>query len=142
VTHVASDATAVIRRRQRRTAVRKGWLILAIVPVFLALGVPRWLAGDDHPAGSPTAASFANLCRQHGGTPATTPGAGTAAAPQQFCTVRYGGRVYRMDAITPNGFDADTARFQRAGCEQEQSAAARPQTFVYHPTTGVCEHRS
>jgi hypothetical protein len=47
-----------------------------------------------------------------------------------------------MDAITPHGFDADTAQFQRAGCEQAQHTAARGETFVYHPTTGVCEHRS
>jgi hypothetical protein len=139
---VAGDGTAAIRRRQRKGTVRKGWWILALVPVFLTFGVPRWFAGDAPPAATPTAASFTKLCREHGGTPATTPGTGTAAAAQRFCTVQYGGRVYRMDAITPNGFDADTARFQRAGCEQEQRAAARRRTFVYHPTTGVCEHRS
>jgi hypothetical protein len=51
-----------------------------------------------------------------------------------------------MDAITPNGFDEDTARFQRQGCdearrEQKASTGGRRQIFVYHPTTGVCEHR-
>jgi hypothetical protein len=117
-------------------------LILALVPVFLTFGVPRWFAGDAPPVAPPTAASFTKLCREHGGTPATTPGTGASAAPQRFCTVQYGGRVYRMDAITPNGFDADTARFQRAGCEQEQRTAGRRLSFVYHPTTGVCEHRS
>jgi hypothetical protein len=117
-------------------------LVLALVPVFLALGVPRWLAHDARPAGARTAAGFTQLCRQHGGTPVTAPATGTTAAAEPFCTVRYGGRVYRMDAITSSGFDADTARFQRAGCEEEQRAAGRRQTFVYHPATGVCEHRS
>jgi hypothetical protein len=60
------------------------------------------------------------------------------------CTVRYGDNVYRMDAVTPSGFDQDTAGFQRQGCEEAQreaKAAGRGRTFVYHPDTGVCEHR-
>jgi hypothetical protein len=142
LTHVASDGSAAIGPRPRKRSVRKAWLVLALVPVFLTFGVPRFLAHDARPTGARSAGTFASLCRQHGGTPASTPGAGAGAAAQRFCTVRYGGRVYRMDAITPNGFDADTARFQRVGCEHEQSTAGRPKTFVYHPTTGVCEHRS
>jgi hypothetical protein len=139
---VAAEATPT-RGRQRHGGFRKAWLVLALVPVFITFGVPRWLAGDDQPASTtPTAASFTKLCREHGGTPATAPATGTAAAPQPFCTVKYGGRVYRMDAITPHGFDTDTARFQRAGCEQERHTAGRGETFVYHPTTGVCERRS
>jgi hypothetical protein len=72
-----------------------------------------------------------------------------AAAPERVCTVRYGSQVYVMDAITPKGFDDDTARFQRQGCSlarHEQAAAgargATRASFVYHPDTGVCEHRS
>jgi hypothetical protein len=139
---VAGDGTAVIERRQRRGGIRKAWLVLALIPVFLTFGVPRWFAGDAGPASAPTAAGFASLCREHGGTPVTARATGTTAAAESFCTVRYGGRVYRMDAITAHGFDADTAHFQRAGCEQEQRTAGRGEAFVYHPTTGVCEHRS
>jgi hypothetical protein len=146
VTDVAADAAASPRAAGAEPAdggrSRKPYLLLGLVVVFLTLGVPRFLGGDPAPVNSHTAANFTTLCRDHGGTPTATPGTGPAAAPQRFCTVRYGGRVYRMDAITPNGFDADTARFQRTGCEDEQRAAGHPHAFVYHPTTGVCEHRS
>jgi hypothetical protein len=137
----------VTRRSPRNIGARKGWLILVLVGVFLTLGVPRWLAGDVSPVGSNGDASFAKLCREHEGTPATTPGSGTEPQAQR-CTVRYGRNVYVMDAITPRGFDSDTAHFQRDGCEEaqrEQRASTDPgeprRTFVYHPTTGVCEHR-
>jgi hypothetical protein len=129
----------------RLGGVRKAALVLLFVGVFLTVGVPRWLAQDAAPAGTDADASFATLCRDHGGTPRTAPGSSPSA--QAFCTVRYGGRVYRMDAITPDGFDADTASFQRQGCEEADRQAkaatadrARP-SFVYHPQTGVCERR-
>ncbi len=133
--------------RRTASAVRRGGLLLAVVVVFLTFGLPRWLAGDVAPVTS-DAADLAKLCRAHGGTPTTTPGVGTTGVAQRFCTVRYGRHVYRMDAITSDGFDHDTARYQRRGCEEarrEQAALTgpgqRPRTFVYHPTTGVCEHR-
>jgi hypothetical protein len=121
---------------------RRGWLLIVLVVVFLTFGVPRWLLnGDAAPAGSHAGASFAQLCREHGGTPATDGG-------DQRCTVRYGRHVYLMDAITPAGFDEDTARYQRQGCElasrEEGSLTApgqRRRAFVYHPLTGVCERR-
>jgi hypothetical protein len=53
-----------------------------------------------------------------------------------------------MDAITPDGFDRDTARLQRQGCrdaDREQQAPAAPghrPRFIYHPITGVCEHQA
>lgn len=134
-------------RRERRIAVgRRGWLVLVLVAGFLTVGVPRWLAGDEAPVGSNADANFSKVCRDHGGTPATTSGSG-ANTKEQRCTVRYGRHVYLMDAITPRGFDADTARFQRQGCEEarrQQKAATAPgqrRSFVYHPTTGVCERR-
>jgi hypothetical protein len=143
VTRIVSEGSAphgASRGRAQRTAVaRRWWLVLIFVGVFLTLGVPRWLQGGDAaPAGSHTAGSFGNLCRAHGGTPH----GGTATNRQTVCTVRYGARVYRMDAITPHGFDADTAHYQRQGCEQAQRAQtgrSRP-SFIYHPATGVCEH--
>jgi hypothetical protein len=47
-----------------------------------------------------------------------------------------------MDAITPHGFDEDTARYQRLGCEEARGEQRRSRhAFVYHPTTGVCERR-
>jgi hypothetical protein len=148
VTGVASDAAASStaahagRADGGRNRARKVYLLGALVVLFLTLGVPRFLGSDPAPVDSHTAANLSKLCRDHGGTPVTAPVTGTTAAAETFCTVRYGGRVYRMDAITSNGFDADTARFQRAGCEEEQRGAGPRQTFVYHPTTGVCEHRS
>ena len=63
---------------------------------------------------------------------------------QGGCTVRYGRQAYLMDAITRDGFDEDTARYQRQGCEEAQrtlTARGRRQAFIYHPVTGVCEHR-
>jgi hypothetical protein len=129
--------------------VRKGGLVLLLAVVFLPFGVPRWLDGDAPPAGSRADASFSKLCRDHGGTLSTAPASTTKSRAQRFCTVRYGRRVYRMDAITPDGFDEDTARFQRQGCEEarrQQKASTAPghrrQSFVYHPTTGVCETRA
>jgi hypothetical protein len=137
VSSVASGR-AVPERRQVSMPVRKAALVVAFIAVFLTVGVPRWLAHDAAPTGAHTAADFASLCRAHGGTPQGSTGA------EPFCTVRYGGTVYRMDAITPNGFDRDTAAFQRQGCEQAASegrALHGGRTFVYHSDTGVCEHR-
>jgi hypothetical protein len=139
------DRTTASRRP--RLDARKAVLVLLFVGVFLTLGVPRWLAGDHGPPSSNGDAAFAKLCRDHGGTPKTTPASATSAA-QPVCTVRYGQSVYRMDAVTPNGFDQDTAAFQRQGCEEasreeraSSAAGDRRRTFVYHPDTGVCEHR-
>lgn len=125
----------------------KAGLVVALVAVFLTLGLPRFLVDDSGPVGSSGDATFDKVCRDHGGTPAARRGAGTST-DQQRCTVRYGASVYLMDAITPDGFDEDTARFQRQGCEearrQERASSApghRRRAFVYHPDTGVCEHR-
>jgi hypothetical protein len=129
-------------------AARKVALLAVFAAVFLTFGVPRWFAGDAGRVDTRTAANFAKLCHSRGGTVTGPPASGTAASPQEYCTIRYGGEVYRMDAITPAGFDKDTADFQRQGCveadrEAEATAAgAKPdRTFVYHPATGVCEHR-
>jgi hypothetical protein len=141
---VAGDVTALAGRRERGLrglGHRKLLLVAAFVAVFLTVGVPRFLAGDHGPANAPSQAGFTKLCRAHGGTPHTTPGSGPTTLAQRFCTVQYGGTTYRMDAITPSGFDQDTASFQRQGCEQAQGAASRRGAFVYHPETGVCEHR-
>jgi len=105
--------------------VHKGVLLLGLVAVFLTFGVPRWLARD-----VAAHSDVSRLCREHGGTP----------RKGQVCVVRYGARVYRMDAITPDGFDVDTARYQRRGCEEARREHPR-QAFIYHPTTGVCERR-
>jgi hypothetical protein len=137
-----------VSRRQRLTnAAPKIGLALVLVGVFTTFGVPRWLAGDVAPVDQNADANFSKVCRDHGGTPATTPDSGTSTEDQR-CTVRYGRRVYLMDAITPEGFDEDTARFQRQGCEEarrQQRASTAPghrrESFVYHPTTGVCERR-
>ena len=94
-----------------------------LVVVFLTLGLPRWVAGDAGRVVPNADAQFTKVCREHGGTPHAA----------QRCAVRYGGRVYLMDAIRPDGFDQDTARYQRMGCAQRG--------FSYHPATGVCEHR-
>jgi hypothetical protein len=134
---------------RRGSAARNACLMLGLVAVFLTFGVPRRLAGDVGPVASPADVSFARLCRDHGGTPTTARASTAGAGRQGFCTVRYGRRVYRMDAITPDGFDADTARYQRLGCEEarrgQQASRApgqRRRSFVYHPRTGVCERRS
>ena len=103
--------------------------MLALVAVFLTFGLPRFLNRDSSPAGP----GFAKVCRDHGGTP--------AAGDQHRCTVRYGSHVYLMDAVGPTGFDADTARFQRQGCQDAARRNPR-ETFVYHADTGVCEHRT
>jgi hypothetical protein len=119
-------------------------MVLVVVAFFLTFGVPRWFSGDAARVTPRT--DLAQLCRDHGGTPAA-PARRAGTSAQGSCTVRYGRRVYRMDAVTPAGFDADTARFQRQGCEEagrEQRAqsarAERRRSFVYHPLTGVCEH--
>ena len=120
------------------SAARSGCLVLGLVAVFLTVGVPRRLAGDAGPARPHAGVGLWKLCRDHGGTPTTAPGSGD----RRVCAVRYGRQVYVMDAITPDGFDEDTARYQRRGCEEagREQRAPRP-SFVYHPTTGVCERR-
>ena len=111
---------------------RRLLLIALALAVFLTVGVPRFLAGDVAPTASQARASFAELCRRHGGTP--------AGGAQEVCTVRYGRNVYLMDAITDRGFDHDTASFQRQGCALARQRD-HTRTFVYHASTGVCEHR-
>jgi hypothetical protein len=140
---------AVSRRKRLGRDARRVIVVLVLVMVFLPFGVPRWFSADDNLPPSPADddAKFAKVCRDHGGTPATRPPSGTQPQAQRACSVRYGRTVYLMDAITPDGFDQDTARFQRQGCEeaarQEKSSAPRRQRrrFVYHADTGVCEHR-
>ena len=128
----------------------KAGLVLVVAVLFIPFGVPRFLAGGD-PSASVSrvqARFFTKLCRDHGGTPAVRSLTGSADS-QRACTVRYGGQFYVMDAITPRGFDDDTARFQRQGCSlarhEQHGGGARGgarEAFVYHPDTGVCEHRS
>jgi hypothetical protein len=139
---------ALSRREQLFNAARKGSLILGLVVVFLTFGLPRGLDRDVSPVGLDPDAAFSKVCREHGGTPTRRPSTGTRPTPERSCTVRYGRRVYLMDAITPDGFDTDTARFQRQGCEEsgrQQRADTAPghrrSSFVYHPSTGVCERR-
>ena len=133
-----SGAGASPRRRFAGATARRALIAVAAVAVFLTFGLPRWLQHDAGTASDP-AATFAKVCRDHGGTLARP----AAAGGQQRCTVRYGGTVYLMDAVTPTGFDEDTAGFQKQGCEQARRDASPGErtVFVYHPTTGVCEHR-
>jgi hypothetical protein len=115
--------------------------VLALAVLLVPFGVPRVLDRAHAPRTSRAGPSFASVCREHGGTPAT------AAGPaQRACVVRYGRRVYRMDAITPRGFDEDSARFQRRGCADARRRARRArgergETFVFHAATGICERR-
>ena len=122
-------------------AARRGALVLVLAVLLIPLGVPRMLDRVSAPTTSRAGSGFAALCRDHGGTPA--PAAGPA---QRACFVRYGRRVYRMDAVTARGFDEDAARFQRRGCAEARrratrAAAERGETFVFHPAAGVCERR-
>ena len=127
----------------RGATARRGALVLALAVLLVPFGVPRVLDRAPAPKTSRAGSGFAALCRDHGGTPTTTAAAGSA---QRACVVRYGRRVYRMDAITPRGFDEDSARFQRRGCAEARRRAARAsgergETFVFHPATGICERR-
>jgi hypothetical protein len=131
-----------LTRVRRSRAARKACLLLLLAVAFLPFGVPRWLNHDAPPVGSHADGDVSALCRDHGGMPRTTPKA------RSFCTVRYGRQDYVMDAITTAGFDEDTAQYQRQGCAEarrEERASNAPRSrrrsFVYHPTTGVCERR-
>jgi hypothetical protein len=143
----AGDGAEPPARRSGRAFKVGVAIVLAVL--IIPFGVPRFLAGNDTVASSRVAARvFTKVCRDHGGTPSTRTLTGTTAA-QRVCTVRYGGQVYVMDAITPKGFDDDTARFQRQGCslarQEQRGETARDGKgvlFVYHPDTGVCEHRA
>jgi hypothetical protein len=115
---------------------RRGVLVLALAVLLVPLGVPRVLDRTTAPSTALGGAGFARLCRDHGGTPKAAVGSTPPA-----CVVRYGSRVYRMDAITPRGFDADAARFQRRGCTEARQREGRG-TFDFHPATGVCERRA
>jgi len=131
-----TEAPAPPRRGLLGGAGRRAVLGVLAVAAFLTIGLPRWLQHDTRPVVSGSAATFAKVCRSHGGTLAV-------AAGQQRCTVTYGGEKYLMDAVTPNGFDEDTAGFQRQGCDQARrdEPAGSSRVFVFHPDTGVCEHR-
>jgi hypothetical protein len=124
----------------RGATARRGALVLALALLLIPFGVPRILNHTSTPT-SQTSTNFTTACRDHGGTP--TPAAGPT---HRACLVRYGHRTYRMDAITPAGFDTDAAHFQRQGCTQARQRTARAsgergETFVFHPATGVCERR-
>ena len=128
---------------------RRALVVLLLAVVLIPFGVPRFLnPGDDTRPGESDDAKFAQVCRAHGGTPQIAPGAGADNGSQRFCRVRYGRHVYLMDAITPDGFDADTAKFQRQGCVEARRRANASagsgdprERFVYHRKTGVCEQR-
>jgi hypothetical protein len=131
------------------SAARKGCLLLLVSVTFLPFGVPRWLDHAAAPVSAHAGDTFLTLCRDHGGTPRTTPAPGRNAKARSFCTVRYGRHDYVMDAITRAGFDTDTARYQRQGCDEARraeedanAARRRGRSFIYHPATGVCERRS
>jgi hypothetical protein len=135
-------------RTQRSPLGRRSVLVLVLAVLVVPFGVPRFLAGGDSSSSvaRTQARFFTKLCRDHGGTPATRTLTGSST-PHRVCTVGYGGQVYVMDAITPKGFDDDTAHFQRQGCElaEHEAGTARGgkrMRFVYHADTGVCEHRS
>jgi hypothetical protein len=139
----ASEEHETEAKPERRSVVVKAVVGVAFLVIFLTVGVPRFFAVDDSSVRSDGSVDFSKLCRDHGGTPSH----GTGTSTQPVCNVTYGGEVYRMDAITPKGFDADTAAFQKQGCEEAQrqekaeGAGAPKRTFVYHADTGVCEHR-
>jgi len=144
----STGGTAMSERGRLGSGARNGLVVAGLVVVFLTFGLPRFLAGDDAKVATRSNSSFAQLCRDHGGTPVVPAGGPATTVGQPLCTVRYGGRVYRMDAITPAGFDDDTARFQRQGCtlanqrDAATSASGHPRwKFVYHSQTGVCERR-
>jgi hypothetical protein len=127
--------------RLRSAAARRSALVLALAVLLVPLGVPRVLDRTSAPLPSRAGPGFAALCREHGGTPTTTAGSARGA-----CVVRYRRHDYRMDAITPRGFDEDSARFQRQGCALARQRAPRAsgergETFVFHPATGICERR-
>jgi len=118
---------------------RARWLVLVLL--FLLVGLPRWLESDSSTTVN-AGTSFSTTCRNHGGRPVVT---GSASAVTRVCLVRYGRRVYRMDGVTPYGFDRDAAHYQRVGCTlarqlaRASSPRGRRPSFVYHPKTGVCE---
>ena len=108
---------------------RRTVLLVGLVVAFLVLWAPRWLDGGAAPVTSPH--GFAAVCRAHGGTPEPT-------GERPACTVRYGDRVYVMDAITAEGFDKDAARFNRRGCDEARRAPEGGPRFVFHADSGVC----
>jgi hypothetical protein len=124
----------------RRGRVRQFGLLLILAVALVPLGVPRGLAGRGDADRRSPRVDVSAMCLAHGGMPAPAP-----AGPRSACTVRYGDRTYRMDAITPAGFDADAARFQRQGCAVARRAQAAETgtgpVFVFHADTGVCERR-
>ena len=128
----------------RGATARRGALTLTLAVLLIPLGVPRVLDRARTPTKSQAAARFAAVCRNHGGS--TTKTTTTAGLALRACVVRYGRRVYRMDAITPAGFDEDAARFQHRGCLEARRQGRRESggggvRFIFHPTTGVCERR-
>jgi hypothetical protein len=133
------------RRPRLRTIARRAWPLPVLVAAFLTLGLPSWLVGGGGPDVSRGEIVFANLCRDRGGTLTTARVPG--GERRQLCTVRYGDRVYPMDAVTPEGWSERSAALERSGCAQalrrarSTAGGERRPVFVFHETTGVCERR-
>src|SRR6478672_4187880 len=136
--------TGVTRRTRLITVARRAWLLPVLMIAFLTVGLPSWLVGEGRPAAPDGAAIFVKLCRERGGTLVTTPPSAAVPRVERNCVVHYAGTEYVMDAVTPHGWDGESARLQQSGCEDaDRQGSIVPRNlrtrFVYHPTTGVCE---
>jgi hypothetical protein len=88
---------------------------------------------------------FADVCRQHGGTPSLAPGSGDYVKDARSCVVRYGAHTYEMYAVTPQGFNRREAARAHQACialarsDAELGDRAGTSRRVWHPDTAICE---
>ncbi len=133
------------------------WPALAVVVAIAVLaavagpGLARTV-GLTGEAQSPADASFARVCRDHGGTPSFAPGSGDYVKDARSCQIAYGGERYEMYAVHPEGFSEREAADARHACtllarqrrlDAARAAAAGTDTdavrVVWHARSAICE---
>jgi hypothetical protein len=127
-----------------RALTRRGLAVLAAIVGVAALAV--WQGAGALGLTSSDDDRFAEICRDHGGTPSFAQGSGDYVKDARSCTIRYGAHTYEMYAVTPAGFDQREATRARQACADlarndrtlPESAGA-PRRRVWHPRSAICE---
>jgi hypothetical protein len=122
-------------------------LAVTLVLAVLAGVLVQRSSGEDLTAAD---RAFAEVCRDHGGTPTFGPGSGDYVKDARDCTIEYGGDDYEMYAVHPEAFSEREAAQARRACtmlaRQKREETARGANVgsvrvVWHPRAGVCESK-
>jgi len=117
--------------------------VITVIAVAVALAV--WQGAGALGLTTSDDDRFAEVCRDHGGTPSFAKGSGDYVKDARSCTIRYGTHTYEMYAVTPGGFDQREATRARQACVElarndrslPESAGA-PERRVWHARSAIC----